>query len=99
MELFSSDAFETLLPPAMGGKPELGRKYFERAIALSNGQNLLIKVMFADQYARLMFDRELHYRLLKEVLAAPREAHGLTLMNTVAKEQAADLLASADEYF
>jgi len=37
--------------------------------------------------------------LLKEVLAAPREAHGLTLMNTVAKEQAADLLASADEYF
>ncbi|MEE2785285.1 MAG: TRAP transporter TatT component family protein [Pseudomonadota bacterium] len=91
--------FETLLPPAMGGKPELGREYFERAIALSNGQNLLIKVMFADQYARLMFDRELHDRLLKDVLAAPREVLGLTLMNTVAKEQAADLLASADEYF
>lgn len=91
--------FETLLPPAMGGKPELGRTYFEKAITLSNGQNLLAKVMFADQYARLVFDRDLHDQLLGEVLAAPLQAPGLTLMNTVAKEQAATLLASADEYF
>ncbi len=91
--------FETLLPPAMGGKPELGRSYFEKAIALSRGQNLLAKVMFADQYARLVFDRELHDQLLTEVMDAPLQAPGLTLMNTVAKEQAATLLASADEYF
>ncbi|NKC01610.1 MAG: hypothetical protein GKR90_24345 [Pseudomonadales bacterium] len=91
--------FETLLPPAMGGKPELGRDYFETAIELSNGQNLLAKVMFADQYARLVFDRELHDKLLNEVMDAPLEVPGLTLMNTVAKQQAATLLASADEYF
>jgi hypothetical protein len=91
--------FETLLPPAMGGKPEKGRGYFEKAIELSDGQNLLAKVMFADQYARLVFDRELHDKLLNEVMDAPRRAPGLTLMNTVAKEQAATLLASADEYF
>ncbi|MDG2277579.1 MAG: TRAP transporter TatT component family protein [Pseudomonadales bacterium] len=91
--------FETLLPPAMGGKPELGRDYFETSIELSQGQNLLAKVMFADQYARLVFDRELHDELLNEVMAAPLEAPGLTLMNTVAKQQAATLLASADDYF
>lgn len=91
--------FETLLPPAMGGKPELGREYFEKAIELSNGQNLLAKVMFADQYTRLVFDRELHDQLLQEVMDAPLEVPGLTLMNTVAKEQAAALLESAEEYF
>ena len=90
---------ETLLPPAMGGKPELGREYFERAIDLSGQTNLMAKVMYAEQYARLVFDRSLHDRLLREVLAAPVRVPGLTLMNTVAQEQAQELLNSADEYF
>ena len=29
--------FEVLLPPALGGRPEIGRYHFERAIALSEG--------------------------------------------------------------
>lgn len=91
--------FETLLPPALGGKPEVGRAHFEQAIARSNGQNLMAKVMFADGYARLVFDRELHDRLLREVATAPTRVPGLTLMNAVAKEQAADLLGTADDYF
>ncbi len=91
--------FETLFPPAMGGKPELGRQYFEQAIEESNGDNLLAKVMYAEQYARLVFDRELHDRLLAEVIEAPAIAPGMTLMNTVAKEQAQQLLDSADDYF
>jgi len=90
---------ETLLPPGMGGKPDIGQRYFEQAIELSRGENLMAKVMYADQYARLMFERELHDRLLTEVLNAPVEVDGLTLMNTVAKEQARTLLDSADEYF
>ena len=91
--------FETLLPPAMGGRPELGRKHFERALAISNERNLIVKVMLADQYARLMFDRELHDQLLQEVLAADVQAPRLTLMNTVAQERAQLLLDSADDYF
>ena len=91
--------FETLLPPAMGGRPEVGRAHFERAVALSEGNHLLTKVMFADQYARLVFDRELHDRLLQEVVSAPANVPGLTLMNTIAKQQAKELLDSADEYF
>jgi hypothetical protein len=91
--------FETLLPPGMGGKPELGREYFEQAIVRSDGQNLLSKVMFAEQYARLVFDRELHDNLLQEVMESEYRVPGLTLMNTVAREQAQLLMDSADDYF
>jgi len=90
---------ETLFPPAMGGKPEVGRQYFEQAIASSQGRNLMAKVMFAEQYARLVFNRTLHDELLEQVSGAPARAEGLTLMNTVAKEQAQRLLDSADDYF
>ncbi len=91
--------FETLLPPAMGGRPEEGRAHFERAVTLSQGSNLMTKVLYAEQYGRLVFDRELHDRLLREVLAADPRAPGLTLINVVAQERAAELLESADEYF
>ncbi len=91
--------FETLFPPAMGGNPELGKQHFETAVARSEGANLMAKVLYAEQYARLVFDRELHDELLGEVLAAPTKAPGLTLMNTVAQEQAQQLLDSADDYF
>ena len=91
--------FETLLPPSVGGRPDLGRAHFERAIELSGGSHLLVKVLFAEKYARLVFDRALHDRLLREVLEADPRADGLTLMNTIAKEQARALLESADDYF
>ena len=91
--------FETLFPPAMGGRPEVGRGHFEQAVALSEGRHLLTKVMFAESYARLVFDRDLHDQLLAEVLDAPVREPGLTLMNTVAKSRARTLLEGADEYF
>jgi hypothetical protein len=91
--------FETLLPPAMGGRPELGREHFERAIELSDGRYLMVKVLYAERYARLLFDRELHDRLLNEVLAAEIREPGLTLVNRVAQERARVLLAGADDYF
>ena len=91
--------FETLVPPALGGRPEVARGHFENAIARSEGKNLLAKVMFAEQYARLVFDQELHDSLLKDVLAADPKQPGLTLMNVVAQEQAKQLLETADDYF
>lgn len=92
-------AMETFLPAAMGGHPELGRQHFERAIELSHGRDLIVKVTFAQLYARLIFDRELHDRLLVEVLEAEPRADGLTLSNLVAQRQARELLSTADEYF
>jgi hypothetical protein len=91
--------FATLLPPALGGKPEEGRVHFERAIALSAGRDLMAKVEYARRYARITYDRELHDKLLQEVLAADAVEPGLTLGNVLAKRQAKELLASADKYF
>ncbi|MCB1685382.1 MAG: hypothetical protein KDI31_12875, partial [Pseudomonadales bacterium] len=54
---------------------------------------------FADQYARLVFDRALHDELLNEVVAADPAGPGLTLINTVAQRRAKQLLDSADDYF
>ncbi len=89
----------TLRPPALGGNPELGREHFEKAIELTDGRDLGAKVEFARGYAKLMYDRELHDRLLNEVLAADPEEYGLTLSNILAQEDAVIMLEEADDYF
>jgi hypothetical protein len=89
----------SLRPEAVGGKPEQGRAHFERALALSGGRNLYAKTLMAEYYARLVFDQELHDRLLAEVLAADPKAPGLTLTNTLAQERARQLLESGKDYF
>ena len=90
---------KSLRPPSIGGKPEEARAHFERALELSGGRNLSAQTDYAEYYARLVYDRELHDRLLGEVLQAPVEAPGLTLMNSLAKRRARALLDSADTYF
>ena len=90
---------ETLLPAALGGRPEEGRRHFERAVELSGGRSLMAKVLLASEYARLTFDRELHDRLCREVLEASPEAPGLTLSNALAQERARRLLETSGEFF
>jgi hypothetical protein len=89
----------TLLSPAMGGKPEVGREHFEQAIRLSNGQDLTVKVLYARHYARLVFNRELYERLLQEVISADPIVPDLTLGNMLAQQQAKELLVKANNYF
>ncbi len=89
----------SFIPPALGGKPETGRRHFERALEISHSKNLMVKVMYARHYARLMFHRDLHDRLLNEVLEADPDVPGYVLANTLAQKQALELLKSADEYF
>jgi hypothetical protein len=90
---------ESILPPTLGGKPELAQMHYERAIEISNGTNLMAKVLYADRYARMLFDRELHDELLKQVIEADTGPKEQTLVNTLAKQRAAELLTSADDYF
>ena len=92
-------ALDSILPASLGGKPELAKKHFDKAITLSHGRNLLAKTLCAERYARLVFDKDLHDKLLKEVLAADPEEHGLTLQNRYAQREAKRLLASSAEYF
>jgi hypothetical protein len=89
----------TIRPPALGGDFEAGLAHYQKALEVSAERDLSIKVDFARYYARTLYDRELHDRLLEEVLAADPEQPGLTLFNTLAQDDAKDLLGSADDYF
>ena len=88
-----------LRPPSLGGRPEVGRDHFERALQLSGGKDLSVRVEYARTYARLVYDRELHDRLLREVLEGEAQVPGLVLKNTLAKRDAIRLLDSGDDYF
>lgn len=89
----------SLRPEAIGGKPGQGRRHFEAAIAQSGGRNLYAKTLMAEYYARLLFDQELHDRLLAEVLAADPREPGFTLMNVLAQQRAKTLVESGKDYF
>ncbi|MDH3576915.1 MAG: TRAP transporter TatT component family protein [Gammaproteobacteria bacterium] len=89
----------TLRPPALGGEPERAREHFEKAIALTGGKDLGAKVEFAKGYAKKLYEREMHDQLLNEVMAADPYQDGFTLGNVLAQEEAAVLLAEADDYF
>jgi hypothetical protein len=47
----------------------------------------------------MAFDRNMHDNLLKTVLSAQVASPGLTLINTLAQQQAQVLLDSANDYF
>lgn len=99
MPLVYLGVLHSLRPAAVGGTPEQGRVAFERAIEISGGHNLMAKTLYAEHYARLLFDRALHDRLIEDVLSADPVAPGLTLANTLAQARARILKESADEFF
>lgn len=90
---------ESLLPPTMGGKPQLAKEHFEKALKISNRKNLMALLLYAEKYARLLFDRELHDRLLNELIEADTSQSDKALIDTIAKAKAKKLLLSADDYF
>ena len=89
----------TIRPPALGGDFEAGKAHYEKALALSGGKDLSINVDYARYYARTLYDRELHDRLLNNVMKAEPNQDGYTLFNTLAQREAQELLDAADEYF
>ncbi len=89
----------SILPEAVGGKPDVGKAYFEKAWELSGSKNLMAKTYQAGFYARLVFDRAVHDQLLNEVLESDPVAPSFTLINTLAQEKARTLLESGDDFF
>jgi len=89
----------TLRPASLGGKPEEGKADFEKALALSGGKNQMVRALYAERYARLVFDKDLHDRLLNEAIAADPHAPGLTLVNVLAQARARKLLESGKDFF
>ena len=90
---------QCLRPASLGGDPEAGIRNFEEALRITGRKDLSVQVEYARNCARLLYERELHDRLLEEVLSAEAEQPGLTLFNNLAKADAAELLSSADDYF
>ncbi len=89
----------SLLPATLGGKPEQGKMHFEAAIRLTDGKNLMAKVLYAEYYARLTFNSELHKQLVADVLASSETQHEFILLNTLAIQKARALQISAEDYF
>ena len=95
-------ALLTIRPPALGGQPEIAREHFERALVLGEGRFLPSYVMFANSYAKLVYDEELFFSLLNTVLESPVDLEpDLILINTLAQRQAREAIQRApdDEYF
>lgn len=93
-------SYYAALPPMLGGDPEKAAKHFDRAVAISKGQVLMVYVAKAKFYARSTFDRGLYESLLNQVLTSPADAvPELTLQNIAAQRQAQILLDQADDFF
>jgi hypothetical protein len=86
-------------PHIYGGKPEVSRNHFERALTLNNRLFLLTHVAYAETYARLMFDRELYLKLLTEVIEQPLTDSDMASSNKLAKVKAQKLIDQIDEFF
>jgi hypothetical protein len=85
-------------PQMLGGRLDLSRMHFEKALMISEHTFLLAQTTYAQTYARLAMDKELHDKLLREVLDFPLEkAPESALSNQIAKRKAKKLLA--DDYF
>ena len=88
----------SLKPTMFGGRPDLSKEHFERALNLSKHRFLMVQTTYAATYARTTMDKELHDRLLKEVLAFPlKDAPEFALSNQIAKSRAKKLLE--ENYF
>jgi len=86
-------------PRIYGGKPEISRKHFERALEINQRQFLLTQVAYAQTYARMMFDRELYLKLLTEVIEEPLKDSDMASSNKLAKVMAEKLIDQVDEFF
>jgi hypothetical protein len=82
---------------SVGGDPEKGRQHFEKALALTERQALVVQLKYAETYAVQEQNRELFLALLQEILSAPapKKVH-LSLANTIARRRAQRLLSQAD---
>lgn len=89
----------SIRPASLGGKPEQGKAYFDKALEISGGRNQMVRVLYAQFYARLVFDQALHDALLNQVLSADPVAPHLTLINVLAKRKAKALLESGKDFF
>jgi hypothetical protein len=87
-------------PKVAGGDLRKSQEHFLKAIELGEGKFLMAYVYYANYYARQALDKDLFISTLQKVLKTPADIlPDLTLLNTVAKKQAKELMSRVEEYF
>jgi hypothetical protein len=87
-------------PKLLGGDPTKSKEFFEKAVAVSDGKNLMAPVLMAQFYAVQIQDSKLYKKLLNDALAADAAAlPEQRLMNELAKIRAQILLNKKAQYF
>jgi len=87
-------------PKVAGGDLKKSQEHFLKAIDLGEGKFLMAYVYYANYYARQTLDKDLFISTLQKVQETPANIlPDLTLINTVAKKQAKELMSRVEEYF
>jgi hypothetical protein len=87
-------------PKIAGGDLKKAQGHFLKALDLGQGKFLMAHVYYANYYARQALDKDLFISTLQKVLEIPIDiSSDLTLLNTVAKKKAKELLSRTEEYF
>jgi len=87
-------------PPMLGGDFERSAKHFENARTITHGKLLLVDLLQAEYLARQQLDRQqFHERLIAVVNAPPDIYPEMALVNAIAQQKAARLLAKEEEWF
>jgi hypothetical protein len=90
----------TVLPAALGGKPDVGKKEFDRCIAISDGKFLIPQVLAAYNYGVNNLDQKyFHETLVKVLQTSPAVFPDQRLANELAHIKARRYLAHEKELF
>lgn len=86
--------------PLFGGNFRLSEEHFRRAAEINDDKLLVVDLLQAEYLDRQRLDRDAFHTHLTRVIEAPDNlAPDMALMNAVAKQQAAQLLESEDDWF
>jgi hypothetical protein len=86
--------------PLFGGNFQLAEEHFRRAAEINDNKLLLVDVLQAEYLDRQRLDLDAFHTHLTRVIEAPDNlAPDMALMNAIAKQQAAQLLESEDDWF
>ncbi len=87
-------------PKDAGGDLKKAQQHFQKALQMGQGKFLMTYVYYANFYARRALDKDLFVFLLQNVLDSPVDiSPEVTLLNTVARKKAADLLDRKETIF
>lgn len=88
------------MPMALGGKADMAKTYFEKAISVSNGKFLLAQYYFARYYAVRVQNKKLFLELVKEIESSPSDGlKEVCLINAVMKKKSKRLMEMSKDLF